>query len=137
MKAKRANRVTAWALLTVAVLISAASSVFDLYETFWWFDEALHCYFTFAITLVLALYSYGALLTGRRRHEILLILTLAGLGIALGVLWEMVEWVYDLLTPSNSILGKTDTMIDLTMDMIGGVLSGIVSVRMLARGRSA
>lgn len=128
MHTTRTNRTVAWSLLALALLASAASSLFGLYKKYWWYDEALHGCFTFALTLVLALYAYGALLTGHRRHEVLLVLTLAGLAIALGTLWEMVEWVYDLITPSNSILGKTDTMIDLTMDMIGGVLSGIVSL---------
>lgn len=76
----------------MALLASAASSAFELYEKYWWYDEALHGYFTFALTLVLALYAYGALLTGRRRHEVLLVLTLAGLGLAPGALWEMAEW---------------------------------------------
>jgi hypothetical protein len=59
--------VVARGLLTVALLASAASSLFDLCKEFWWFDEALRGHFTFAATLVLALYAYGALLTGRRR----------------------------------------------------------------------
>lgn len=35
------------------------------------------------------------------------------------------------LTPSGSILGKQDTMVDLTMDLIGGLVAGLVSLRML------
>ncbi len=129
MGGTRFNRVVAWGLLTVALLASAASSLFDLYKEFWWFDEALHGYFTFAATL--ALYAYGALLTGRRRHELLLILTIAGLGLALGTLWEMVEWAYDQAVPSNAILEKSDTMTDLVLDLIGGLAGGFVSLRML------
>ncbi len=93
----------------------------------------MHSYFSFALTLVLALYAYGALLTGRRRHEVLLVLTLAGLGLALGTLWEMVEWVYDLLVATDAIQDKTDTMIDLSMDALGGVIAGFVSLRMLGK----
>lgn len=123
----------AWGFFAMAVLASAASSIFNLYAKFWWFDEALHGYFSFAAALVLALYAYGTLLTGRRRHEVLLVLTVAGLGLALGTLWEMVEWVYDLATPSNTILNKTDTMIDLTLDLIGGVIGGFTGLRMLRK----
>lgn len=126
-----AGRPVAWGLLAAAVLASAAGTVFGLYQKFWWFDEALHGYFSFALTLVLALHAYGALLTGRRRHEVLLVLTLAGLGLAAGALWEMVEWAYDLLGPGDTILGKTDTMVDLTMDLIGGVTGGLLTLRML------
>lgn len=115
----------------MAMLASAASSLFGLYKTFWWFDETLHGCFSFAATLVLALYAYGALLIGRRRHEVLLVLTVAGLGLALGTLWEMAEWVYDQFDGANVILGKKDTMIDLTLDAIGGVIAGLLSLRML------
>ncbi len=135
MRSKKLNRVIAWILLAAALLASAASSTFDLYAKFWWFDESLHCFSSFAITLVLALYAYGALLTGRRRHEALLVLTLAGLGVALGVLWEMIEWAFDLIEPGDVILDKRDTMIDLIMDAIGGLAAGIGGLIMLRRER--
>ncbi len=53
---------------------SNAGSVFDLHEKFWWFDEALPGYFSFAATLVP--YAYDVLLAGCRRHELLLVLIL-------------------------------------------------------------
>ncbi len=127
------NRLVAWILLVIGLLASGASSIFDLYKKIWWFDEALHGYLTFAFTLMLALYAYGALVTGRRRHTVLLILTIAGLGLGLGAAWEWIEWVYDSFTGSNSIKGKLDTMIDLSMDAVGGLLAGIVSITLLNR----
>ena len=71
------NRTLALSLLAVALLASLASSVFELYEKFWWLDEVLHSYFTFSLTLVLALYAYGKMLTGRYQHRILLVLSSA------------------------------------------------------------
>lgn len=92
------------------------------------FDAAIHFFFSFSITLILALYAYGALLTGRRRHKVLLGLTVAGMGLALGTIWEMIEWAYDLGTAANSIQGKWDTMLDLCMDAAGGgVLVGALA----------
>ncbi len=129
------NRTVAWGLLVVGLLASAASSIFNLYAVFWWLDEALHFFLPFALTLVAGLYAYGALLTGRRRHEVLLVLTIAGLGLALGTLWELVEWIYDAFAAGNTIQDKTDTMIDLTANLAGGVAAGILSLIMLRRGR--
>jgi hypothetical protein len=128
------NRAIAWGLLVVGLLASAAGSIFNLYAMLWWFDEALHFFLPFAVTLVLGLYAYGALVTGRR-HEVLLALTIAGLGLALGTLWELVEWIYDAFAAGNSIKDKTDTMIDLTANLVGGVAAGILSLIMLRRGR--
>jgi hypothetical protein len=132
------NRMIAWSLLITAGLAAVAGSkpIFDLYAKLWWYDEVVHFFFFFSITLVLSLHAYGALLTGRRRHEILLVLTIAGLGLALGTIWEMIEWAYDLGTPGNSIQGKWDTMIDLSVDFGGSALSGILSVMMMNKSRS-
>lgn len=120
-------------LIALALLMSAAGSLFGLYSVFGWFDEALHAYFSFTVALLLALYAYGTVLTGGRSHEALLVLAVAGLGLAVGTLWEMWEWLYDLYVTDNVILGKTDTMIDLSLDLAGGVVAGLISLPMLKR----
>src|ERR671910_2878390 len=133
----RVNRTLASSLLAVALLASLASSVFNLYEEFWWLDEALHSYFTFSLTLVLALYAYGKVLAGRQHHQILLVLSIAGLGLACGSLWEIAEWGYDQTVSSEAIYGTTnpitdmsDTMTDLIMNLAGSLAAGITSLRM-------
>jgi VanZ family protein len=132
------NRTLAWSLLALALLASLASSVFELYEKFWWLDEALHSYFTFSLTLVLALYAYGKVLTDRYQHRILLVLSIAELGLACGTLWEIVEWGYDQTVSSEAIYGTTnpitdmsDSMTDLIMNLAGSLAAGITSLRML------
>jgi len=122
------------------MLASLASSVFDLYETFWWLDETLHVYFTFCLTLVLVLYAYGKVLTGRCHHQVLLVLTVTGLGLACGTLWEITEWLYDYLVSSdalyattNPITDMTDTMTDMIMNLAGSLVAGIAILRMLAK----
>lgn len=47
-----------WGLLVLALLMSVASSLFEWYDVFVWYDEVLHAYFSFALSLVLALYAY-------------------------------------------------------------------------------
>ena len=133
MSNRQAGRTTVWGLLAVAVLASGAGSAFDLYGKFWWYDEALHGYFSFALTLVLALYVYGALLTGRHRHKLLLVLTVAGLGLTCGALWEIAEWVYDQIVRPDAILGKTDTIVDLIVGALGAVAGALVGLRMLKK----
>ena len=125
-------------LLAVALLASLASSVFNLYEKFWWLDEALHTYFTFSLTLVLALYAYGKVLAGRQHHQILLVLSIAGLGLAFGSLWEIAEWGYDQTVSSEAVYGTTnpitdlsDTVSDMIMNLAGSLAAGITSLRML------
>ena len=133
------NQTLALSLLALALVASLASSVFNLYEKFWWLDEALHTYFTFSLALVLALYGYGKVLTGRHQHRILLVLTIAGLGLACGSLWEIAEWGYDQTVSSETIYGTTnpitdmsDSMTDLIMNLAGSLAAGITSLRMSA-----
>jgi VanZ family protein len=134
----RANQTLALSLLAVALLTSLASSVFNLYEKFWWLDEALHSYFTFSLTLVLALYAYGKVLTGCHEYRILLVLSIAGLGLACGSVWEIAEWGYDQTVSSEAIYGTTnpitdlsDTVTDMIMNLAGSLAAGITSLRML------
>ncbi len=128
---KGTDKAIVWGLLAAALVASVASSLFELYDVFSWYDEVLHAYMSFAFALLLALYAYGTVLTGRRRYEALLVLAVAGLGLAAGTIWELLEWLYDLYVSGNAIQNKTDTMIDLALDLAGGVVAGIVSLPML------
>ncbi|HEY3475291.1 MAG TPA: hypothetical protein VGK56_11820 [Anaerolineales bacterium] len=131
MQTSPRNRAVVWGLLAVAALANVAGYFWNLYDRFGWFDEAVHAYTTFALTLPLALLLYNIVLTGARTHTIPFILMVASLGVAVGVLWEIAEWVYDQMVPENAILGKLDTLIDLVMDILGGMAAGIVSVGMI------
>ncbi len=131
MKTSALNRALAWGLLALALLGSAAGWALSLYQKFWFYDEILHFYSMFAYTLVAALYLYGLALTGARTHRLLLVLIIGGIGVSLGVVWEIAEWTYDEIVRPNVIRGKTDTMIDLVMDALGALLAGFVCLVML------
>lgn len=126
------SRAVVWGLFAVAVLANAAGWILNLYNKIWWYDEALHLGTTFAFTLVLALFAYGAVLSGARTHSLLLILAIACIGVALGALWELAEWAYDQIVRPNVIKGRTDTMVDLIMDTVGALAAGYVASRMLS-----
>ncbi len=133
MHTTTANRAVAWGLLAIAVLANIAGYLWNLYDRFWWFDEVVHGYTSFALTLALGLVLYGAVLTGVHRHRLPLILAIAGLGLAVGALWEVAEWAYDQVVPADAILGKRDTIIDLIMDTIGAVAAGVVASWMVGQ----
>lgn len=125
------NRAIVWVIVVIAILVNAAGYALNLYDRFGWFDEVTHTYTSFTLTLLLALLLYGDVLSGVRRSPILLVLIVASLGIAIGALWEIAEWVYDQMVPENAILGKTDTMIDLMLDSLGALAAGIVGIVMI------
>lgn len=125
------NRAIVWGIVVVAILVNIAGYALNLYDRFRWFDEVIHTYTSFALTLLLALLLYGDVLAGVRRSPFLLILTVTSLGIAVGALWEIAEWGYDQMVPENAILGKNDTIIDLILDCVGALAAGIVSIAMI------
>ncbi|HSK67152.1 MAG TPA: hypothetical protein VK888_09485 [Anaerolineales bacterium] len=128
------NRAIVWVFVVIVILVNAAGYALNLYDRFGWFDEVIHTYTSFTLTLLLALLLYGDVLSGVRRSPILLVLTVASLGIAIGALWEIAEWGYDQMVPENAILGKTDTIIDLILDSLGALAAGIVGIVMIKPG---
>ncbi len=131
MKISSREWIVAWGTLTVAILVNAAGYILDLYDRFWWFDDAAHAYTSFSLSLLLALLLYGRVLNGARTHSVLFVLAVAVLGGGIGALWEIAEWGYDQWVPENAILGKTDTIIDLILDTIGALAAGLLSLWMI------
>ena len=131
MRTSSRNRAIVWGIIAFAALANIAGYLWDFYEQFWWFDDVLHAYTTFSITLPLALLLYGDVLRGAHARSILLILVITSLGMGIGVLWEVAEWAYDQMVPENAILGKRDTIIDLILDALGAVAAGIVTVNIV------
>lgn len=127
-RASAAQKRTAWLLVGLAAAANAAGYLMDLWERFGWYDDVVHFYATFALTLVLALYLYGPVLTGARRSTLPLVLVIASVGLAIGALWELAEWMYDWYVPGDVILGKPDTMGDLALDAAGAFLAAALAV---------
>ncbi|TDH58762.1 hypothetical protein E2C06_30850 [Dankookia rubra] len=130
MQATAAGRVIAWTLLVALSVVNVAGYALDLYWQFWWFDRVLHAATILAATLWLALFVFARTLKGERGHALLVVLLVASVGIALGAVWEVAEWVFDQIAPGDVIKGKHDTVIDLVMDTAGAVLAGILALKL-------
>ena len=121
------SRSLATVLLALAIAVNVLGYTANLYQRLPWFDEALHAYTLFALTFGLALYLEGRVLGGRDRHPLLLAVAITGLGLALGTVWEFIEWGYDQLVSANAIKGKTDTILDLWMDTAGAAAAALLA----------
>ena len=64
------NRTVVWGLVVIAILVNAAGYALNLYDRLDWFDEVVHTYTSFVITLLLALLLYGDVLSGVRKCNI-------------------------------------------------------------------
>lgn len=124
------EKTTAWVLLAVAAAANAAGYFLNWFQQFAWYDDVVHGYTIFALTLLLALYLYGVALTGAADHGLLFVLVAMSVGVAIGAWWEVAEWTYDRIVEGDVIKGKRDTILDLIWDSIGALVAGIVALAM-------
>ena len=114
-------------MIAVAALLNAAGYAWDLWQRIAVYDDAVHGFTIFALTLPLGLLSSGSRLALRQGHDLEYMLAVISFGIAIGALWEVAEWGFDLVHPRNVIQGKTDTIIDIIMDTSGAILAAGLS----------
>lgn len=113
-------------MLAVAALLNTAGWGWALFKMSGPYDEITHAVTIFAITLAFGLFAPGPLLTGLSDHPVLFVLIITALGIALGALWEVTEWLADKVVAVQVVKGLDDTIIDLIMDSTGAILAGLL-----------
>lgn len=129
--ANSACRYIAWAGGVVALVANIAGYGFDLYQAFWWFDRVLHGGTMMAITFWLAVIVFTPAL--RAGSSALSFFLIASVGIAIGALWEVAEWIFNMFAPSDVIKGKNDTVLDIIMDTVGSMIAALMSIYCMRR----
>ncbi|HEU0012114.1 MAG TPA: hypothetical protein VFQ45_00435 [Longimicrobium sp.] len=130
----RRARNTAWICLLLAAAANTAGYALGIWHSPVWFDEVVHAYTTFALTLVLAFHLHGRVYTGARTHPATLTLAVASVGVAIGAIWEIAEWAYDQwIAPGDAILGKWDTITDLGYDTLGALIAAAIATAVVRR----
>ena len=116
-------------LYNVTVLIAAWSNVLDLYTSIDWWDLAAH----FVATGMVAAMLYLLLARCRilqspgeagfaPRTPLVIVPALA---LALSALWEMVEWVGYTYISDDIFVAYTDTIGDMAVGGLGGLVAGV------------
>lgn len=106
-------------LFVLAGLVNAGGYVFDLWKSPAWFDETVHAFTSFTVMAAIGWMLLARTSLNAAGKSARLALAVAGLGLVLGGVREVFEWII-------GIIGSpTDTMIDLVMDMIGAVAAGL------------
>ena len=115
-------------LFVLAALLNAAGWVWDFFKTIGIYDEITHIYTPFAISLALSFLVFSPMLTVFRSHRILYVLTISSFGIAIGAIWEVIEWTADMFVSMQVVASLDDTITDLIMDSIGAITAAIISL---------
>ncbi len=124
-------------LFVFAALLNAAGWVWGLFNAPGLYDEIVHAFTIFALTLAFSFLIYRPMLDIFHQHKLLYLLTITSFGIAIGALWEVAEWTAEQVLATNVVPGLEDTIIDLVMDSLGAVLAALLSLRALREWRSA
>lgn len=113
-------------LFPLIVLLATLGSkhTFDYYRSVEWYDSLVHFIVTFVFTYFFA---FLARLSawGKKTEPLFFAAFVVGLGIALGVFWEIFEWGLSRIIEIEMYEGIDDLITDLVMDTIGAVLAGI------------
>jgi len=116
-------------IFVIAALINAGGWAWDLYNQPGPYDEIAHFYTIFAITLAVGFLLYDELMESFYTHRVLFVITIASLGIALGALWEVAEWLADFVTPKQIVSGLFDTITDIMLDSAGAIIAALLNLR--------
>lgn len=117
------------ALFVMAALLNAAGYAWSLYRHLPFYDEVAHLYTGFAVTLALGFLLYEELMDGFRAHRTLFVVTITSMGIAIGALWEVAEWLYEIVTGYDMVGPTQDTMTDLLLDAAGAFAAALLNVK--------
>jgi len=115
-------------IFMIAALINAGGWAWDLYNQPGPYDEIAHFFTMFAITLTFGYLLYRELMESFYKRRWLFVLTIASLGLALGALWETIEWLSDFVIPKQIVSGLFDTETDLILDGAGALLAALLNL---------
>jgi uncharacterized membrane protein YjdF len=115
-------------LFVIAALLNAGGWVWRLFYQPGPYDEITHAFTTFAITLALGFLVYRSMLSVFRQHSWLYVLTVASFGIAIGAIWEIMEWSAGFIFNTEVIGDVNDTVTDLIMDSLGAGFAAMISL---------
>lgn len=113
----------------LTLLVAAWSNVLDLYTSLPWWDVPVHlvCTGFIAAMAYLVLARLGMVGGPSARHARVTAVVVTGTaGLALGAVWEMVEWLGRAFIDPAIVVGYDDTIGDLAVDALGALAAGAV-----------
>lgn len=124
-------------LIVFALFLHIGGGVLSMYYTIPLYDKLAHfvssflvAFISFAAIYILDEYWDGLHMDRRAMAFVVIVTTMA-----FGVVWEFIEWGSDLIFGTHEQWGLTDTMTDLFVDTIGGVLMAFFGVSLMKSGK--
>jgi peptidoglycan biosynthesis protein MviN/MurJ (putative lipid II flippase) len=124
-------------MISAALFIHIVGGVLNTYHTIPYYDDIAHlvssvliAFLSFVIIYLLDKYWDGLHMDMYAMAFVVVVATMA-----MGVIWEFMEWGTDLALGTREQWGLEDTLSDLFIDMIGGIGMAIIGVSLIKKGR--
>lgn len=122
----------AFALVMASFLIDVTGNSLDLYDSVGWWDNFSHF-----LTWVPLCAGIGLLISSSISPRWAIVAVVTGLGAILAVLWEIGEW-YTFIRRGTELEGAyEDTLSDLLLGLLGGLVAAFWVARVTVRAPSA
>lgn len=118
----RAMPIYLWALLGAILVVNILGFAFNLWSQYPLLDDLMHLVSLFTLTLCLAYYLSARVLVLPQEHTVLWCLVLVGVGLGIGAVWEIMEWLVRQLVNVQE-KKVVDTIVDLFLDLVGAGLA--------------
>ncbi|RCV64493.1 hypothetical protein C5S53_08445 [Methanophagales archaeon] len=124
-------------LVTLALLIHIGGEVTAAYFIMPHYDTVAHFTSSLLIACIafVAIYALDRYWGGLSMDIYVMAFFVVIMSLAIGVIWEFMEWGTDLYTGSWAQRGNQDTMSDLLVDALGGIVMAIIGVLLVKRGK--
>lgn len=123
-------------LIALALFLHIGGGVLNAYHIIPGYDTITHfvssvfvAFLAFVVIYILDEYWEGLHMDKYAMAFVVVVTTMA-----MGVVWEFNEWATDLIFGTNEQWGLNDTMKDLLVDTIAGVVMGLAGVSLMKRG---
>jgi len=122
-------------LITISLILHVGGGLLGAYSIPQ-YDSLTHfvssflvAFIAFVIIYILHVYWDGLIMDKYAMAFVVVIAT-----IAMGVVWEFNEWITDIIFGTNEQWGYNDTIKDLFIDMLAGIVMAAIGVSMIKRG---
>jgi hypothetical protein len=124
-------------LIASALFLHIGGGVLNAYYTIPGFDHITH-FVSSALVSFLAftvIYILDEYWDGLHMDIYAMAFVVVIFAMAMGVVWEFLEWALDLFFGTHEQWGLQDTMRDLLVDTIGGIIMAVVGVKLAKSGK--
>ena len=123
-------------LITIALLLHIGGGLLEGYSEITYYDALTHFVSSFLVAFLafVVIYILDEHWDGLEMDKYAMAFVVIIATVAMGVIWEFNEWITDLVFGTYEQWGYNDTIKDLFIDTLAGIVMAIVGVALIKRG---